>query len=68
MYRRRMVFEQVDLDCASYLVGGDGAGVAAVVDPHFEIDVCLNLARYMGVHIDYILAATWRRGGRPHTG
>ena len=58
MYRRTMLFRQVthdDLGCASYLVGDDEAGVAAVVDPRFEIDVYLDLARYMGVRIEHIL-------------
>jgi len=53
-----MLFRQVthdDLGCASYLVGDDAAGVAAVVDPRFEIDVYLDLARYMGVRIEHIL-------------
>jgi hydroxyacylglutathione hydrolase len=53
-----MLFRQVthdDLGCASYLVGDDGAGVAAIVDPRFEIDVYLDLARYMGVRIEHIL-------------
>jgi hydroxyacylglutathione hydrolase len=56
--RRTMIFRQVthdDLGCASYLVGDDGAGIAAVVDPRFEIDVYLDLARYMGVQIEHIL-------------
>jgi hydroxyacylglutathione hydrolase len=58
MYRRAMIFRQIthdDLGCASYLVGDDGAGVAAVVDPRFEIDVYLDLARYMGVRIEHVL-------------
>ena len=53
-----MIFRQIphdDLGCASYLVGDDGAGVAAVVDPKFEIDEYLELARYMGVSIEHIL-------------
>src|SRR3954453_12424183 len=53
-----MIFRQVthdDLGCASYLVGDDGAGVAAVVDPRFEIDVYLDLARYVGVEIEHVL-------------
>ena len=53
-----MLFRQVthdDLGCASYLVGDDAAGIAAVVDPRFEIDVYLDLARYMGVRIEHIL-------------
>jgi rhodanese-related sulfurtransferase/glyoxylase-like metal-dependent hydrolase (beta-lactamase superfamily II) len=53
-----MIFRQItheDLGCASYLIGDDGAGIAAVVDPRFEIDVYLDLARYMGVRIEHIL-------------
>ncbi len=53
-----MIFRQLthdDLGCASYLIGDDDAGVAAVVDPRFEIDEYLSLARYMGVHIDHVL-------------
>jgi hydroxyacylglutathione hydrolase len=36
-----MIFRQIthdDLGCASYLIGDERAGVAAVVDPRFEID------------------------------
>jgi hydroxyacylglutathione hydrolase len=53
-----MIFRQIthdDLGCASYLIGDDKAGVAAVVDPRFEIDEYLELARYMGVHIEHVL-------------
>ncbi|CAN5282966.1 MBL fold metallo-hydrolase [soil metagenome] len=53
-----MLFRQVthdDLGCASYLVGDDEAQIAAVVDPRFEIDVYLDLARYNGVRIEHIL-------------
>ena len=52
-----MIFRQLthdDLGCASYLIGDDKAGVAAVVDPRFEIDEYLELARYMGVDIEHI--------------
>jgi glyoxylase-like metal-dependent hydrolase (beta-lactamase superfamily II)/rhodanese-related sulfurtransferase len=52
-----MIFRQVihdDLGCASYLVGDDKAGVAAVVDPRFEVDEYLELARYMGVGIEHV--------------
>jgi hydroxyacylglutathione hydrolase len=52
-----MIFRQIthdDLGCASYLVGDEKAGVAAVVDPRFEIDEYLDLARYMGVSIEHI--------------
>src|SRR5947207_14684496 len=53
-----MLFRQIthdDLGCASYLVGDDDAGIAAVVDPRFEIDEYLALARYMRVRIEHIL-------------
>jgi hydroxyacylglutathione hydrolase len=53
-----MIFRQItheDLGCASYLVGDDGTGVAAVVDPRFEIAEYLELARYLGVSIEHIL-------------
>jgi hydroxyacylglutathione hydrolase len=53
-----VIFRQIihdDLGCASYLVGDATAGVAAVVDPMFEIDVYLELARYTGVAIEHIL-------------
>jgi glyoxylase-like metal-dependent hydrolase (beta-lactamase superfamily II)/rhodanese-related sulfurtransferase len=53
-----VIFRQVthdDLGCASYLVGDDKAGVAAVVDPKFDIEEYLTLARYLGVSIEHIL-------------
>jgi glyoxylase-like metal-dependent hydrolase (beta-lactamase superfamily II)/rhodanese-related sulfurtransferase len=53
-----MIFRQLthdDLGCASYLVGDEDAGVAAVVDPRFEIDEYLSLARYMQVQIEHVL-------------
>jgi glyoxylase-like metal-dependent hydrolase (beta-lactamase superfamily II)/rhodanese-related sulfurtransferase len=53
-----MIFRQLphdDLGCASYLIGDERAGVAAVVDPRFEIDEYLELARYMGVRIEHVL-------------
>ena len=53
-----MIFRQVthdDLGCASYLVGDEDAGVAAVVDPRFEIGEYLDLARYLGVEIEHVL-------------
>jgi hydroxyacylglutathione hydrolase len=52
-----MIFRQIthdDLGCASYLIGDEKAGVAAVVDPRFEVDEYLELARYMGVSIDHV--------------
>ena len=53
-----MLFRQIthdDLGCASYLIGDEREGVAAVVDPRFEIDEYLELARYRGVRIGHVL-------------
>jgi hydroxyacylglutathione hydrolase len=53
-----MIFRQVvhdDLGCASYIVGDERAGQAAVIDPKFEIDEYLAIARYAGVSIEHIL-------------
>ena len=53
-----MIFRQLthdDLGCASYLIGDEHAGVAAVVEPKLDIDDYLRLARYLGVHIEHIL-------------
>jgi glyoxylase-like metal-dependent hydrolase (beta-lactamase superfamily II)/rhodanese-related sulfurtransferase len=53
-----LIFRQIthdDLGCASYLIGDDDAGVAAVVDPKLDIEEYLRLARYMGASIDHIL-------------
>ena len=53
-----MIFRQIthdDLGCASYLIGDEKAGEAAVIDPRFEIDEYLELARYSGVSIEHIL-------------
>jgi glyoxylase-like metal-dependent hydrolase (beta-lactamase superfamily II)/rhodanese-related sulfurtransferase len=53
-----MVFRQIthdDLGCASYLVGDEDAGVAAVVDPRLDIDEYLRLARYLGARIEHVL-------------
>src|SRR5436309_7307789 len=54
----RMIFRQIthdDLGCASYLIGDEDAGVAAVVDPRLHIDEYLRLARYTGVRIEHVL-------------
>src|ERR671921_1451602 len=54
----RMIFRQVthdDLGCASYLIGDEDEGVAAVVDPRLDIDEYLRLARYLGVRIEHVL-------------
>jgi hydroxyacylglutathione hydrolase len=53
-----VIFRQItheDLGCASYFIGDHSAGVAAVVDPRFEIDEYLELARYLDVQIDHVL-------------
>src|SRR4051794_34710139 len=53
-----MLFRQLthdDLGCASYLVGDEHAGVAAVVDPKLDVEEYLALARYSGVRIEHIL-------------
>jgi glyoxylase-like metal-dependent hydrolase (beta-lactamase superfamily II)/rhodanese-related sulfurtransferase len=53
-----VIFRQIvhdDLGCASYFVGDEDAGVAAVIDPRFEIDEYLTLARYLGVRIEHVL-------------
>ena len=53
-----MIFRQIthdDLGCASYLIGDDEAGVAAVVDPKLDVEPYLALARYMGVRIQHVL-------------
>ena len=53
-----MIFRQIphdDLGCASYLIGDEDAGVAAVVDPKLDITDYLRLARYLGVRIEHIL-------------
>src|SRR5438552_4228645 len=56
--RARMLFRQIiheDLGCASYLVGDTSAGVAAVVDPQWEIGPYLHLSRLHGVQIEHVL-------------
>ena len=53
-----MIFRQFvhdDLGCASYLIGDEHAGVAAVVDPRLDIEEYLRAARYLGVRIEHIL-------------
>jgi hydroxyacylglutathione hydrolase len=53
-----VIFRQIthdDLGCASYFIGDYSAGTAAVVDPRFEIDDYLELARYLAVSIDHVL-------------
>jgi hydroxyacylglutathione hydrolase len=53
-----MLFRQViheDLGCASYLVGDVGSGIAAVVDPQWDIEPYLHLSRLHGVRIEHVL-------------
>jgi hydroxyacylglutathione hydrolase len=53
-----VIFRQLvhdDLGCASYLIGDEDAGVAAVVDPQLDIGEYLRMARFLGVHIEHIL-------------
>jgi glyoxylase-like metal-dependent hydrolase (beta-lactamase superfamily II)/rhodanese-related sulfurtransferase len=53
-----MVFRQIthdDLGCASYLIGDEEAAVAAVIDPKFEVEEYLELARYLGLSIEHVL-------------
>ena len=53
-----MLFRQIiheDLGCASYLVGDTASGVAAVVDPQWDIDPYLRLARLHGVRLEHVL-------------
>jgi hydroxyacylglutathione hydrolase len=52
------LFRQIineDLGCGSYLVGDTSAGVAAVVDPQWDIDAYLRLSRLHGVRIEHVL-------------
>jgi glyoxylase-like metal-dependent hydrolase (beta-lactamase superfamily II)/rhodanese-related sulfurtransferase len=53
-----MILRQVmhdDLGCASYLIGDEDAGVAAVVDPKLDVAEYMQLARYLGVEIGHVL-------------
>jgi rhodanese-related sulfurtransferase/glyoxylase-like metal-dependent hydrolase (beta-lactamase superfamily II) len=53
-----MLFRQViheDLGCASYLVGDVKAGVAAVIDPQWNIEPYLRLSRLHGVRIEHVV-------------
>ncbi len=53
-----MIFRQLiqdDLGCASYLVGDEDQGVAAVIDPKLDVEEYLALARYMGLRLEHVL-------------
>jgi glyoxylase-like metal-dependent hydrolase (beta-lactamase superfamily II)/rhodanese-related sulfurtransferase len=57
-YPDPVLFRQIiheDLGCASYLVGDTASGVAAVVDPQWDINPYLHLARLHGVRIEHVL-------------
>ena len=59
-----MIFRQFvhdDLGCASYLIGDEDAGVAAIVDPRLDIHEYLRLARFLGVRVEHILETTDQR-------
>jgi hydroxyacylglutathione hydrolase len=53
MFFRQVIHE--DLACGSYLVGDERAGVAAVVDPQWDIDPYLRLSRLHGMRIEHVL-------------
>jgi glyoxylase-like metal-dependent hydrolase (beta-lactamase superfamily II)/rhodanese-related sulfurtransferase len=44
-------FQDDDLGCASYLVGDEAAGIAAIVDPPYAIEPVLEAAERHGVRI-----------------
>ena len=53
-----MLFRQIiheDLGCASYLVGDPGSGIAAVIDPQWDIEPYLQLSRLHGMRIGHVL-------------
>ena len=53
-----MLFRQIiheDLGCASYLVGDREAGIAAVVDPQWDVEPYRRLARLHGVRIGHVM-------------
>ena len=53
-----MLFRQLiheDLGCASYLVGDVHEGIAAVVDPQWDMEPYLHLSRLHGVRIEHVL-------------
>ncbi len=53
-----MLFRQFiheDLGCASYLVADPSAGVGAVIDPQWDTEPYLRLARLRGIAIEHVL-------------
>src|SRR5436189_4484617 len=53
MFFRQVITEV--LSCGADLVGDERAGVAAVVDPQWDIDPYLRLSRLHGVRIEHVL-------------
>ena len=63
-----MLFKQFvddDLGCGSYLVGCEGAGVAAVVDPGYAIEKYLDEAERRDVRITCVVATISLIAGNP---
>ena len=53
-----MIVKQFYLNClahASYLVGDEGSGVAAVIDPQRDVDIYLRFAKEHGVGIEHVV-------------
>lgn len=53
-----MIFKQFYLNClahASYLIGDEETGVAAVVDPQRDVDAYVRFAMEHGLHIEHVL-------------
>ncbi len=53
-----LVFEQINsegLAQLSYIVGDDKAGAAAVIDPRRDVEIYVNRARELGVHITHAI-------------
>jgi hydroxyacylglutathione hydrolase len=53
MFFRQVIHE--DLACASYLIGDESAGRAAVIDPQWDIGPYLRLSRLHGMRIRHVL-------------
>jgi hydroxyacylglutathione hydrolase len=53
MYLEQFFIE--GLGCASYLIGCEGAGVAAVVDPDRDVQKYVAAAEQRGIHITHII-------------
>ena len=53
-----MIFRQIiqeDLGSAAYLIGDEGSGVAALVDPALQIDEYVRQLRYAGLTLEHIV-------------